>query len=451
MAPQTVDCYPPTAQQKEDKVKAFVDSTDPIAVCDAASGSYNVCFFVEFVDENTKWVSEVATMRYLESKTTIPLPHVCGFGRGGTVDKLNPTGLAYIILEYIPGHSLDILAFVKESRERKAHFYSQLIDILAQLRQQEFDYAGSLLPDPDGGLAPILGPSLSMQLNELQIDQGNSAVPTARFASAVDFAFHQYHILDQKYRLPASDMSELNTQLENHGPFVLAHTDLRWSNIIVDEDLNIQGVIDWEWASTVPRQFFMPPTWIARRPPDSMAGVHYRIEYRWFYDILEAKAATSEPCHQLAEEWGRNLMKRVDLPLAVTLRHHNRFLNIYYRGVYPVFYKTPRTDTVNQFFERDGKGGPSTLEVKRRLENSERYTQYLTDNNLFVPREATKRVQESPGKRQEPDEKLGMLTDTEKDQPMLEKYITQPSHSLPGPAPPPPAPPALAPRPLLPH
>lgn len=97
MAPQTVDYYyPPTAQQKEGKVKAFIDSIDPIAVCglasrhnnskpcrifqDAASGSYNVCFFVEFVDENTKWVvriplepsihnvwdkiqSEVATMR----------------------------------------------------------------------------------------------------------------------------------------------------------------------------------------------------------------------------------------------------------------------------------------------------------------------------------------------------------------------------------------------------
>ena len=308
-----------------------------------------------------------------------------------------------------------------------------------------------------------------MQLNELQIDQGNLAVPTARFASAVDFAFHQYHILDQKYRLSASEMSELNTQLEvfgledlkgrifghiepcwNHGPFVLAHTDLRWSNIIVDEDLNIRGVIDWEWTSTVSRQFFMPPTWIARRPPDSVAGVHYRIEYRWFYDILEAKAATSEPCHQLAEEWGRNLMKRIDLPLAVTLRHHNRFLNIYYRGVYPVFYKTPRTDTVNQIFERDGKGGPSTLEVKRRLENSERYTQYLRDNNLFVPREVAKRAQESPGKRQEPDEKLGMPTDTAKDQPMLEKDVTHPSHSLPGPVPPS-VPPALAPRPLLPH
>ncbi|RYO89569.1 hypothetical protein DL764_008558 [Monosporascus ibericus] len=189
VAPQTVNCFPPTAEEKEHKLKAFINSIDPDAVCslasrynsskpcrifqDAANGSYNVCFVVEF-DANTKWIvripsepsihnvwdkvqSEVATMQHLKAKTKLPIPNVHGFGRGGTVDEHNPTGLAYIILDYIPGRSLDILAFAKDSRKRKQHFYSQLIDILAQLRQQEFDYAGSLMPGPDGVSAPIIG------------------------------------------------------------------------------------------------------------------------------------------------------------------------------------------------------------------------------------------------------------------------------------------------------
>lgn len=30
--------------------------------------------------------------------------------------------------------------------------------------------------------------------------------------------------------------------------FVLSHSDLRPANIIVDDDLNIISIIDWEWA-----------------------------------------------------------------------------------------------------------------------------------------------------------------------------------------------------------
>lgn len=44
--------------------------------------------------------------------------------------------------------------FVKDSRQRRDHFYSQLVVILDQLRQHEFDYAGSLMPDPGGELDP---------------------------------------------------------------------------------------------------------------------------------------------------------------------------------------------------------------------------------------------------------------------------------------------------------
>ena len=74
MAPQAVDCFPPTAEQKESELQAFVDSIDPSNVCslvsrhnsfkpcrifqETANGSYNVCFFVEF-DETVKWVVRI--------------------------------------------------------------------------------------------------------------------------------------------------------------------------------------------------------------------------------------------------------------------------------------------------------------------------------------------------------------------------------------------------------
>lgn len=170
-----------------------------------------------------------------------------------------------MILDYIPGQSLNIVSFVEGPRERRDHFYSQLIDILVELRQQEFDRAGSLMPDPRGTSTPVLGPLQSMQLNELQVERGSEAVRPATYNSVADFAWHQFDVLNQKYQLPLSEMPLRTAQLEVFGlhdmkqrisnyiesetgqePFVLAHPDLRWSNIIVDESLNIQAILDWE-------------------------------------------------------------------------------------------------------------------------------------------------------------------------------------------------------------
>ncbi|KAL2192125.1 kinase-like protein [Thermothelomyces heterothallicus CBS 203.75] len=423
-----MDTFPPTAEQIEEGLKAFIDSIDPNDVCklasqhnssktcrmfrDPANGSYNVCYFVEFED-GTRWVvriplepyisnvwdkvqSEVATVRYLQTKTTIPVPHIHAFGRGGTVDEKNPTGHAYIIQSYIPGQSLDIVAFRWKDITQREYFYSQLVDIFAQLRQQEFPYAGSLMPDPDGATSPVVGPLLSIQLNELQLQNRELSIQPARFASATDFAFHQYHLLYETYKLPSYQLSREVAELEVFGledlktrisgyiddrlPFVLTHTDLRPSNIIVDENLRIQGIIDWEWASTVPRQFFLPPTWLAGLPPDWVSGVEYRTEYRWFRDALQA--GTSELCRQLTSEWDRKLPTRIDLPLAVTLRHHSCFVNSYFRGVFPKFYEGSWKYEVNKFFERDGKDGQFSLRVQQRLRDSERYTNYLEENGL---------------------------------------------------------------------
>ncbi|KAH9208501.1 kinase-like domain-containing protein [Leptodontidium sp. 2 PMI_412] len=383
--------FPPTAEQIEEGLNAFIDSIDPNVVCklasqhnssqicwmfqDPANGSYNVCYFVEFED-GTQWVvriplepsisnvwdkvqSEVATIRYLQAKTTIPVPHIHAFGRGGTVDEENPTGLAYIIQSYIPGQSLDISAFLRtKNLEQRNHFYDQLIN----------------------------------------------------FTSAADFACHQYDLLDWKYRLPAYNLSRKVAELEIFGledlkrrlsdyvnddaSFVLNHTDLRPSNIIVDEGLCIQGIIDWEWAGTVPRQFFLPPTWLAGLPPDRVSGVEYRVEYRWFRDVLIANTSY----HQLASEWDRKLPRRIDLPLAVTLRHHNCFVNIYYRGIFPKFYEDSWEHVVNKFFNRDGKDGQFSLGVQQRLRDSERFTQYLEENRLVS---SQRRAASLPGATQD--------------------------------------------------
>lgn len=56
---------------------------------------------------------------------------------------------------------------------------------------------------------------------------------------------------------------------------------------------------------------------------------------------------------------------------------------MYYRGIFPRFHNGSRHDVVKQFFERDGKNGQFTLDMQRKLEDSERYPQYLEENGLY--------------------------------------------------------------------
>jgi hypothetical protein len=60
------------------------------------------------------------------------------------------------------------------------------------------------------------------------------------------------------------------------GPFVLLHGDLGMYNLIVNEKLEIQAVLDWEWSRIVPRQFFFP----AGQPPPCLSTSSTRITFR---------------------------------------------------------------------------------------------------------------------------------------------------------------------------
>ena len=277
-----------------------------------------------------------------------------------------------------------------------------------------------MIPDPEGGPDPVVGPLLSIGLNELHKDQQDIVVAMRpeQFYSVADFAYSQYNIITQSLETPIPELSLLEAQREvyalhdlksrlvgvvhcwNQGPFVLAHSDLRPSNIIVDDDLNIQGIIDWEWAGTIPCQLFMPPTWLVGERPCFVASTDYSREYAEFYAVLAARNATantSASCYrQLAEEWGPDLPYGLELPLAVALQHHSQFVTTYYLAIYPKFFKASSAETVSQFFkeQQDGDNSSLVLQARRHAEASVRYTQYLQDYGLFVENERVRKMHE---------------------------------------------------------
>lgn len=60
----------------------------------------------------------------------------------------------------------------------------------------------------------------------------------------------------------------------DEGPFPLSHLDFGHNNIVVDDDYNVLGVIDWEHACSVPWESIYFP-WTLTVVPASMAQDNY--------------------------------------------------------------------------------------------------------------------------------------------------------------------------------
>jgi hypothetical protein len=58
----------------------------------------------------------------------------------------------------------------------------------------------------------------------------------------------------------------------NEGPFVLCHGDLHQPNLLVDDDLQIVAVLDWEWSCVLPIQVAcLPPICLSPLEVENLA------------------------------------------------------------------------------------------------------------------------------------------------------------------------------------
>ncbi|KAL2128695.1 hypothetical protein VTI74DRAFT_8832 [Chaetomium olivicolor] len=166
------------------------------------------------LDEKTD--IEVATMRYVSAKTTIPIPKVHGYAFSDT--GLN--GLPYIIVDYVDGHSLKGLGFKSgetfgpitfggPQTPTAKHLYRQLADVYVKLRQLEFPRIGALgLPSRDMP-ASTCNPedirvcnrplSIDMALQELDgLEPGLVFAPRATLSTAREYVDGLLLLADNK-------------------------------------------------------------------------------------------------------------------------------------------------------------------------------------------------------------------------------------------------------------
>ncbi|EFY97498.1 aminoglycoside 3'-phosphotransferase/choline kinase domain protein [Metarhizium robertsii] len=295
---------------------------------------------VKFPEEKTKY--EVATMRYVAANTTIPVPKIYHYGTAAE----NPTGLGpFIIMDYIEhdrtlSHALndpdlepdDSHVLDANISDQKLEFlYRQMANIVLQLSTLSFPRIGSLVQDEDGFLS-ISGRPLIQNMNSLVEFAGvvPSLLPSQQYCTSTEWYAamadmhlaqitfqHNDAVVDEddardKYvarqlfrRLASSGQLargfDSEQQPHREATFRLYSEDLRPSNVLIDKDLRVVGVIDWEFAYAAPASFSSdPPWWLLLKSPEYWPGGYdswmevYEPRLNTFLRVLEEEEREKE-------------------------------------------------------------------------------------------------------------------------------------------------------------
>ncbi|RMZ84189.1 hypothetical protein DV738_g604, partial [Chaetothyriales sp. CBS 135597] len=202
--------------------------------------------------------SEVATLKFLEL-TDVPSPKVFDFAME---NANNPVGVGYILMEKLPGKSL---RWALATEIQRKNVMDQLADIFVELHKYSFDHLGSLDQPGDTHIGPFARESLTdFVQSEMR--------PIGPFSSPDQYHYASLQlILDlilrgEMYSQQAVDaylihlflidlipsISPSPSSIQNDQGYYLKHADDKGDHILVDEDFNITGIIDWEWAYTAP-------------------------------------------------------------------------------------------------------------------------------------------------------------------------------------------------------
>ncbi|KAI0874930.1 hypothetical protein GGS24DRAFT_457324 [Hypoxylon argillaceum] len=235
--------------------------------------------YTSFNDElsNQVLLSECATLRWLES-VDVPTPRLHGHGLRG--DPRNEIGVAYMIIDKLPGQPFDSWA---ASEEQKAKVLGQWADVLCTLSKHPLDKIGSLTFDVDGAIQ--VGPVASDRTGTLPcIGPFNDA--TAFYSTWAETylelisdgqLFSSYSIDAYLMFKFLAEQAKSGTWFEkwqgsNSGPFFLAHTDDKGDHILVDDDFRITGIIDWSFARIVPAYEAFGPSLVSANNHSLFSG-----------------------------------------------------------------------------------------------------------------------------------------------------------------------------------
>ncbi|KAJ9213427.1 hypothetical protein DTO166G4_4870 [Paecilomyces variotii] len=296
------------------------------------SGSFNCCYrlkglqsIIRFpilgksVFRYEKTNDEYIVMSYLARHTSIPVPQILTVGSSSQIGP-------YMVLSFVDGTRLS--DHLKRSSDARipihlqpdidctflVFVYRKMARVLIELSRCQFSRIGAIRQDRSGNWIASKRP-ITFNMNEL-VSCGNyppKALPQQAFETARSYftalaEMHITHLRTQRNNAVVNEEDCRNKYVArqlflkiakefstpyNEGPFPLYCDDLRPTNVIVDADLNIRGVIDWEYCYAAPAELtFCSPWWLLLKHPDEWDDLtefweEYRPRHHLFIQALQ--------------------------------------------------------------------------------------------------------------------------------------------------------------------
>lgn len=209
--------------------------------------------------------SEYATLKFLEG-TKVPAPRAFGYALAS--DPSNAVGVTYLLIEALPGKPYYQYS---ATPEQSARVLDEFAEILIEINKHPLPKAGSLvLPksgysnaDNSSQTTVEVGPLASNRFLHLDHHLGPFDTGEEYFASVASayldiiddkqLAQSDEHAAKRFYEAIRNSAPTLEALSSSHaGQFFLKHVDDKGDHLLVDEEFNIVGVIDWQFARVVP-------------------------------------------------------------------------------------------------------------------------------------------------------------------------------------------------------
>lgn len=212
--------------------------------------------------------AQIGLLRWISSRTTIPVPRVITYD---TTCK-NPIESPYVVQSRLQGHNFEVAAHLLTEQQLYsfAHLFSKLV---LELQKITSPTPGLVVGVKEGSNEPLIHHFKSGKQGDDKFD----GKPAHSFTKVIDMI--RFKIQRLNGNVPYSDeiMDELRRMARSMNkfgffkrqPMVLCHGDLEPRNIMVDLDgngsLHITGIVDWDLASFVPHfAACRPPVWLWR-------------------------------------------------------------------------------------------------------------------------------------------------------------------------------------------
>ena len=253
-------------------------------------GSFNAVFKILFAD-GTLWVlkvpasghsqcwdvparealtSEALTMRLIRRQTTIPVPEVFAFD----ASLENELGCPFILMELIHGKPLNDVWFTQgvsqpKQEQIRTRALQGITEAMTQLNSFAFNQGGSLLFDAKGNVAGIGSSNIvddETQYAKMHSKDYDNTMAFCQHGPFTDPSSYLPSLLDaregkgERCEVEEGAHKLLRLFIEwsvtagktEEKPFVLAHADLDYQNILVNNDGSLAGIIDWDGVAAVP-------------------------------------------------------------------------------------------------------------------------------------------------------------------------------------------------------